>query len=190
VALAILGLTMFEGSRVAAIRGAVDPREEDLFRAANRADDRIRLPVRVVMQAGTYGTVPASAGLVLALGRRRLAGQLAVTGTAAWLLAKAAKPMAARARPDRLLEGVSTRESIGGDLGWLSGHVAVSTALGLTLSPALPWIGRAMLAGAVVTTAFGRMYVGAHLPLDLVGGAGLGMMVAVAVRLAFERIDR
>jgi membrane-associated phospholipid phosphatase len=26
------------------------------------------------------------------------------------------------------------------------------------------------------------MYVGAHLPLDLLGGAGLGMMIASAVR--------
>jgi membrane-associated phospholipid phosphatase len=39
-----------------------------------------------------------------------------------------------------------------------------------------------VLAGVVATTAFGRMYVGAHLPLDLVGGAGLGMMIAAAVR--------
>ena len=30
--------------------------------------------------------------------------------------------------------------------------------------------------------AFGRMFVGAHLPLDLVGGAGLGMMVSTVAR--------
>jgi hypothetical protein len=40
-----------------------------------------------------------------------------------------------------------------------------------------------------LTTAFGRMFVGAHLPLDLVGGAGLGMMVsAVARRLLDEEM--
>jgi membrane-associated phospholipid phosphatase len=33
-----------------------------------------------------------------------------------------------------------------------------------------------------LTTAFGRMFVGAHLPLDLVGGAGLGMMVSAIAR--------
>jgi membrane-associated phospholipid phosphatase len=27
-------------------------------------------------------------------------------------------------------------------------------------------------------TGFGRMYVGAHLPHDLVGGLGLGMMIS------------
>jgi hypothetical protein len=32
------------------------------------------------------------------------------------------------------------------------------------------------------------MYVGAHLPLDLVGGAGLGMMIAAAVRRLGEDV--
>ena len=40
---------------------------------------------------------------------------------------------------------------------------------------------RRPLAAVVATTAFGRMYVGAHLPLDLVGGAGLGLIVAGCV---------
>jgi membrane-associated phospholipid phosphatase len=34
----------------------------------------------------------------------------------------------------------------------------------------------------VAATGFGRMYVGAHLPLDLVGGAGLGLMVTSVIR--------
>jgi undecaprenyl-diphosphatase len=32
---------------------------------------------------------------------------------------------------------------------------------------------------------FARVYVGAHLPLDIVGGVALGIAVAGAVRLAF-----
>jgi membrane-associated phospholipid phosphatase len=32
--------------------------------------------------------------------------------------------------------------------------------------------------------------VGAHLPLDLVGGAGLGMMCVAGVRRAFALVDR
>jgi undecaprenyl-diphosphatase len=160
----------------------ITPTEERLFRAANDAPDEIRTPVRAVMQAGTFGTVPAVATIALLSGRRRLAAEIALGGTAAWLLAKAAKPLGGRARPARLLEGVRTRESIEGDLGWVSGHTAVATTLALTLSPAVPAWGRPALAGVAATTGFGRMYVGAHLPLDLVGGVGLGMMIAALVR--------
>jgi membrane-associated phospholipid phosphatase len=132
------------------------------------------------MQAGTFGTVPATAVVLGLLGRRRLAAEVAVGGTAAWLLAKAVKPLGGRARPEGVLEDVTTREHIAGDLGWMSGHTAVSTVLATTISSAHPAL-TLPLAAVVGTTAFGRMYVGAHLPLDLVGGAGLGLMVGGAI---------
>ena len=187
VALALVGLALFEGSRVLATGRAVHPIEERVFRAANDAANGLRIPVRMVMQAGTFATVPSVAALLALTGRRRIATEVAVGGTAAWLLAKGAKPLAGRPRPDRVLRHVRTRERIGGDLGWVSGHTAVSTTLALTLAPAVPPSARPLLAGVAATTAFGRMYVGAHLPLDLVGGAGLGMMIAAAVRAFGDR---
>jgi undecaprenyl-diphosphatase len=58
----------------------------------------------------------------------------------------------------------------------------VATTLALTASPWVPAPARPALAAVVATTGFGRMYVGAHLPLDLVGGAGLGMLLAAGMR--------
>jgi undecaprenyl-diphosphatase len=180
-ALALVGFALFEGSRALAVR-RITPTEKRVFHWANDAPDELRTPVRAVMQAGTFGTVPAVATLALLSGRRRLAAEVAIGGTAAWLLAKAAKPLGGRPRPSGVLRRVRTRESIEGDMGWVSGHTAVSTTLAITLAPAVPAWARPALAGIVGTTAFGRMFVGAHLPLDLVGGAGLGMMIAAAVR--------
>jgi undecaprenyl-diphosphatase len=134
------------------------------------------------MQAGTFGTAPAASAVAFLAGRRKLAAGLAGGGTAAWLLAKQAKPFGGRPRPGGVLDGVRTRERIEGDLGWVSGHAAVSTTLALVASPWVPAWARPMLAGVVATTGFGRMYVGAHLPLDLVGGVGLGMVIAAGVR--------
>jgi hypothetical protein len=37
------------------------------------------------------------------------------------------------------------------------------------------------LVGVLGTTAFVRMYLGAHLPLGLVGGAGLGLILSAMV---------
>ncbi len=176
------GLALFEGSRILARRKGIEPIEERVFRAANEAPDAIAIPVRAIMQAGTFVTVPASSAVAFLAGWRRLAAGLAVGGTAAWLLAKEAKPLGSRPRPSGVLEGVRTREGIEGDLGWVSGHAATSTTLALTLWPWVPAEARPALLGTVGMTWFGRMYVGAHLPLDLVGGAGLGMMIAAVVR--------
>ena len=136
------------------------------------------------MQAGTVGTVPAVSVLALLVGRKRLAAGLAVGGTIAWMGAKLAKPFGGRARPQGVLPDVTIREGIEGDLGWVSGHTAVATTLAFIAGEELPRAARPVLAAIVGTVGFGRMYVGAHLPHDVVGGAGLGMMISAAISLA------
>ncbi|MPZ71257.1 MAG: phosphatase PAP2 family protein, partial [Actinobacteria bacterium] len=62
-------------------------------------------------------------------------------------------------------------------LGFVSGHAAVATALATVIAaytgPALT-ITVAVLAA---TVALARIYVGAHLPLDVIGGAALGWAI-------------
>src|SRR5262245_26718239 len=141
----------------------------------------MRVPVRAVMQAGTFGTVPAVSALALLFRRPRLAASLAFGGTLAWVGAKLIKPIGGRDRPRGVLEQVTLRERIEGDLGWPSGHTAVATTLAFVAAPELPPAARPFLAGIVATVGFGRMYVGAHLPQDVVGGAGLGMMISALI---------
>src|SRR5215210_692647 len=122
----------------AARRPEIAAREERVLRTANQAGDLIRIPVRTVMQAGTFATVPASAAVALATGRRSLARSLVLGGTSAWLLAKALKPLGGRDRPAGVLRDVRIREQISGDLGWPSGHTAVATCLAAVLAQDLP----------------------------------------------------
>ena len=161
--------------------------EAAVFRVLN---GRTVLPFVVVwpvMQLGNVLVVPASALLAAAIHRWLLAGRLLVAGTAAYRAASLVKRVWPRGRPDELLPGVGIRgaEARGG--GFVSGHAATSTALAAS---AWPWLGRrariavSMLA-AVVSVS--RVYVGAHLPLDVVGGAGLGLAVAGLVRLPCPR---
>jgi membrane-associated phospholipid phosphatase len=176
------GAALFAGTAILVRRRESAELEEPVFRAANESSDSLRTPVRAVMQAGTFVTVPVSAVVALLARRPRLAASLAAGGTAAWLLAKAAKPLGGRARPSGILKDVRLREKIAGDLGWPSGHAAVATSLALIAGPQVSGSLRPLIASAVGVTAFGRMYVGAHLPLDLAGGAGLGMMIAAVAR--------
>jgi membrane-associated phospholipid phosphatase len=137
--------------------------------------------VRTIMQGGTFGTVPAVSILALLFGRKRLAASLVVGGTIAWLGAKLVKPFGGRARPEGVLQDVTIRERIEGDLGWVSGHTAVATTLAFIAGEELPRPLGPVLVGVVCTVGFGRMYVGAHLPHDVVGGAGLGMMITAVI---------
>ena len=175
------GAGLFLLSLAEARRGGLPDYEERVFRTVNRASDRIRVPVRAIMQAGTFATVPAVSALALVAGRKRLAASLAVGGTIAWVGAKLAKSLGGRARPKGVLPDVTIREGIEGDLGWVSGHTAVATTLALVAAEELPRAARPLLAGIVGTVGFGRMYVGAHLPHDVVGGAGLGMMISAVI---------
>ena len=176
-----VGGALFFGSFVEAKGGRLPVYEERIFRGVNGASDRIRVPVRIIMQAGTFATVPAVAAVALLSGRRRLATSLLASGTAAWLGAKAAKPLAGRARPEAVLGEVRVREGITGDLGWVSGHMAVATTLAFVTGQAVPRWARPLSVAVVGITGLGRMYVGAHLPHDVVGGAGLGMMISALV---------
>ncbi len=175
------GCGLFLGSLAEARGGRLPAYEERIFRGVNGASDRLRIPVRAVMQAGTFVTVPAVSAVALLAGRRRLAASLLASGTAAWLGAKAAKSLAGRARPEGVLEDVHVREGITGDLGWVSGHMTVATTLAFVGGEAVPRWARPLLFTVAAITGSGRMYVGAHLPHDVVGGAGLGMMISALV---------
>ena len=79
------------------------------------------------------------------------------------------------------------RHSPSGGLGFVSGHAAVAAFLA---TMAWPYLGRAarwVVGAAAVLVCLARVYVGAHLPLDVLGGAALGLAVAGAVRLIFGR---
>ena len=167
----------------AARRDRISPAEVTAFRAVNGLPDRIHLPAWAIMQLGTFGAAPAAAGIAWLTGERRLAGQLLSAGTGTWALSKLVKQMVHRPRPASLLPGTHRRGPDAAGLGYLSGHAGVAVALGAAALPHLGPAGRALTLIAIPAVGLTRIYVGAHLPLDSLGGAALGLAVDAVLTL-------
>ena len=161
----------------------VDPVEADLFRLVNDLPSVAFPIVWVPMQLGNFLIVPAAVLAALLFRRWRLAGGLALAGAGVYVLAKVVKRFVERGRPSDVLDEVVVRGAAPHGLGFVSGHIAVICSLALVAWPWLPRWGRWAAGAAVAAVFLTRMYVGAHLPLDMVGGAALGVAVGALVRL-------
>jgi undecaprenyl-diphosphatase len=139
--------------------------------------------VWAVMQLGNVLVVPASALLAAVLRHVRLAAGLLIAGAATYALAKVVKGLVPRGRPDGLLADVVIRGAEAHGRGFVSGHAAVVVALLVVAWPELGSRARIICAALAAAVCLSRVHVGAHLPLDVVGGAGLGVAVAGLVRL-------
>ena len=182
-ALAATGFAGFAGGAVLARRPSVSDAERQLFAAVNGLPTVLHVPVWTVMQLGSLGGVAATAGVLAWAGQPRLAARAAVWGTATWLGAKGVKRLVRRARPGGALgtARILGREQAG--LGYPSGHAAVAATLGAVVVPALPARWRPAAWVTVLGVGPARVFVGAHLPLDVAGGIAFGMGVAGLGRL-------
>ncbi len=128
-----------------------------------------------VMQGGQFLAIPGSAGSAALAGHPGAAKKLALAGVSAWTLARVVKKATGRGRPNAHLTGVTIRGKQWSGLGFPSGHAAVAASLAAALSPDAGRPAQIGLWSLAALIALTRLYVGAHLPLDAVGGFALGI---------------
>jgi glycosyltransferase 2 family protein len=186
---AVLGAALvLVGSWVVATqRERVPDAERAVFHAVNRLPDALEWALWPVMQLGNLLGAVAVAVVVAVLSRDwRPTLAVVLAAQAAWWLAKVVKDLVDRGRPEALLPDALLREHDAG-LGFVSGHAAVACAVATVLVPMLPRAGRATVVALAAFVGLARVYFGAHLPLDVVGGAGLGIIVGSAVSWVLVR---
>jgi undecaprenyl-diphosphatase len=156
--------------------------EATVFEAVNDLPSALWPLFRAPMQLGSLlGSLAIVTGIAVWTRRPRLVLAALVSSQVAYWGAKAVKDAVSRARPASLLAGVDLREPAGG-LGYLSGHTAVACALAAALGPELPLRWQVVVGALAVVVGLARIYAGAHLPLDVVGGAGLGLLAGTLAR--------
>jgi undecaprenyl-diphosphatase len=153
--------------------------ERHLFEVINSRNGIIAAVLWLPMQFGAAFAPPLIAiACYVFLRDRRVAIGVLVTGLAAWYTAPIIKNWVDRPRPAALVPG--TIIHAGGTahgLGYPSGHAAVAFAIATVLGPALRRTGRIVVYTVAAVVAVARVYVGAHLPLDVIGGAALGIFI-------------
>lgn len=188
IVLLVMGAAVLVSSAFVATRG-VFGWEVAVFQAINGLPNGLRPFLWVLNQYGTAITIPIATVIALAFRRWVLAATLAISGVTVYVLAKVIKGYVDRGRPSALLEDVVERETFSPDsLGYPSGHAAVAWAITIIVLFHLgrPW--RFLAIALAIVVPIVRMYVAAHLPLDLIGGAALGVVVALAASLVFRAV--
>jgi glycosyltransferase 2 family protein len=164
--------------------------ERDVFLAINGLPGQLYTPMWPFMQYGTIITIPVLAAIALVAGQRRLALVVLVSGVGIYVIARLVKEIAERGRPMEVLGNAVSHGPTQTGAGFPSGHAAVAGALAFAVIGYLsrPWIIASFVLAAIVL--FGRVYIGAHFPLDVLGGFALGAAAAATVHLVWGVPDR
>ena len=167
--------------------GNVSAGEQKIFRLFNKRRPILRWPVWAVMQTGSLAAVPVTAALALRKDRAT-ALALAIDGTAMWALCKLIKRVVKRGRPADCLDDVVVIGKSQRGRGFPSGHAAVATTLTVVGARLLPRPASQVVWAVPVLVGAGRQLVGAHLPLDVAGGAALGVTAGSVANIALGAI--
>ena len=179
--LAVLVLCMF------LVRsGEVGDVEEAVFHAINGLPDFLHGPMWVFQLPGVLVFPLLVAAGALLLRRYRLAAAIALLVPIKLVLEKrVVKVLVERQRPGTSVSDAILRDASPTGLSFPSGHTILGFALAGLLAPYLGRVGRIVVYVAAMLNAVARIYLGAHNPLDVVGGAGLGVAIAGALNLVF-----
>ena len=168
-------------SGLVALQSPLPRWELDLTMWINGAPDWVASVLYPVMQLGTI-IAPLLLAVVMVVWKRDMwtAAAAVIGGVVTWFAAKGVKQMVERGRPLQYLPEIDVREGSGTGLGFISGHSAVAACTALIAMTVVPRRLRPVLVLLAFLVGVGRIVHGVHLPADVVGGWGFGVLVGLA----------
>jgi membrane-associated phospholipid phosphatase len=188
----VVGLVVLVVGAFVVRDGSVSDAEEAVFNAVNDLPDALNPVLWPFQQLGALFIGPTVAIVALVLRRYRLAIAAILATVAKLALERAVKATVSRERPATSVgPDVNARGdvSLSGE-SFVSGHAVLITALAGVVSPYLPGRWKIVPWVLVGLVMIGRVYVGAHNPLDVVCGAALGLVIAGTINLVLRPRQR
>lgn len=178
----VLAVLTFAVCVYVAAKGTAAGWESTWFHTVNSwSDSWYRFMVIVTFFGSTlWAPVPVLVAFLLRF--YRLAWRMALSILTAYGFVFILKDLIGRERPLGLFQDAHARVAETG-MGFPSGHATLITVVMLTLLPYMPWKWRWIVPLAIVLVALSRLYLGVHIPLDVIGGVALGTGVVAFFRV-------
>ena len=182
----VASLAVFAVCAVIVADGRVGPLERALFHAVNGLPGWLYRPMVLFQYLGVLAMPLVVAAGALAFRRWRLAAALVLVVPLKLATERLVKLLVQRERPGTTVPDAILRGVHPAGLSFVSGHAVITFAIAGLLGLVLPrrW---AVVAYVLATlNAVARVYLGAHNPLDVVGGAAVGLAIAAALDLVLD----
>ena len=179
-------LAVFTVCAVIVANGRVGPAERAVFHAVNGLPGWLYRPMLAAQYLGVLGMPLVVAAGALVWRRWRLAAALVLVVPCKLGLEQVAKLLVQRQRPGTTVPDAILRGVPHGGLSFTSGHAIISFAIAGLLVLVLPRRWGVLAIVLAVCNAVARVYLGAHNPLDVAGGAAIGVMIAAMLDMILD----
>jgi membrane-associated phospholipid phosphatase len=186
VVVIVASLALFAICAVVAASGRVGPAERALFHAVNGLPDWLYRPMLVFQYLGVLAMPLVVAVGALAFRRWRLAAALVLVVPLKLAAERVVKLLVQRERPGTTVPDAILRGVHPAGLSFVSGHAIITFAIAGLLALVLPRRWGVVAFVLATLNAVARVYLGAHNPLDVVGGAAVGLAIAAALDLVLD----
>jgi membrane-associated phospholipid phosphatase len=186
VVVLVASLAVFAVCAVVAADGQVGPVERAAFHAVNGLPDWLYRPMLAFQYLGVLAMPLVVAAGALVFRRWRLAAALVLVVPLKLATERLVKLLVQRERPGTTVADAILRGVHPAGLSFVSGHAIITFAIAGLLGLVLPrrW---AVVAFVLATlNGVARVYLGAHNPLDVVGGAAIGLAIAATLDLVLD----
>jgi membrane-associated phospholipid phosphatase len=186
VVLLVASLAVFAVCAVIVADGRAGSIERAAFHAVNGLPDGLYRPMLAFQYLGVLAMPLVVALGALAFRRWRLTAALVLVVPLKLATERVVKLLVARERPGSTVPEAVLRGVHPAGLSFVSGHAIITFAIAGLLALVLPrrW---AVVAFVLATlNGVARVYLGAHNPLDVVGGAAVGLAIAAVLDLVLD----